>query len=105
MKKFFSILVIMVALLAISVPFVFAKPPDIEVGDVSYYFCPLGECSTSHCWIYYPVMNGDAVAMDNGGCFDVGQITYCSCHDTPEYCAMMTYCSVSVPEIQDGVAE
>jgi hypothetical protein len=104
MKKILSTLVIIVALLAVMVPSLFAAP-SINTGDVTYYFCSPGECPSSHCWIYYPVgEQGSAVTLD-GGCFDVGQITYCSCHDTPAYCAAMTYCDVYVPGAQDEAAE
>jgi hypothetical protein len=104
MKKILSTLVIMLALLAIMVPSLSAAP-SIKTGDVSYYFCSPGDCPSSHCWIYYPVAEQGAVVTDNGGCFDVGQITYCACHDTPEYCAAMTYCDIYVPGSQAPVSE
>ena len=105
MKKIFSTLVMMAALLAIMAPSLSAAGPSIEVGDVNYFLCAPGECPPSHCWIYYPVAEQGAVVTENGSCLDVGQITYCACHDNPVYCAMMTYCNVNVPGIQDGVAE
>jgi|WetSurSiteA1Bulk_404760.scaffolds.fasta_scaffold11036_3 hypothetical protein len=104
MKKILSTLVIIVALLAIMVPSLSAGT-SIKTGDVSYYFCPLGECPLSHCWIYYPIVEQGSAVTEDGGCFDVGQITYCSCHDTPEYCAAMTYCDVYVPGSLDEAAE